>query len=342
MTYNPQQTGGSRLQGGSSLLRVQPAVGASFLQPAVSPVGKTMAPAVRTASNSANTSVRGSTGGTGYVDPYAAWGGTARFNQLKSGFDTQKGNIYTTSNETAKNAALGRHSSILDWLDEMRRGQNALNERGVQNELAKKQGMNSITDMLGRGLRSGGTLLANKNALTSSAAEGIARAYSDIGRREATGVNQDFELENRSIGLAQDEFGQSKNTGLRKFEESKQQSIGQIVIDARNKLAALDASMVSANMPQRFAIDAEKNSIQNQVAGILGQYDAELQQGAASIAPTTADQRRMTAFDLANKGVAANNPFDFTSEVPAQFQNSGPFASDIPLFSYNRRKTSPA
>jgi hypothetical protein len=266
-------------------------------------------------------------------DPYAQWGGQAKYNSLVSGFNTQKDNIYGSSRESAEGAALTRHSSILDWLDQMTTGQHGIDEKGVQNELAKKQGYNSISDMVGRGLRSGGTMLANKNALSSSAAQAIAMAYGDIGHREMNKVGNQYELQNREIGLDQDTLNRSKATGLRKFGESEQSSVLGIVNDARNKFASLDAAMVDADMPTRIAIEQEKAKVQQQVQGILGRYDTELNQGAGAINPTSSDARRATAYDLANKGVSAANPFDFSSEVPTQFQGTGPFSSEIPLFS---------
>lgn len=347
--YNPQQAGGVPLQGSTprlqaapnSGLQVQPAGGQS-LQPTVNPqagVPLTLTPGGGGSSPAPQDTF---TPNAPQVDPYEQWGGKANYDALVSGFGVQKDNIYGTSRDAATNASLARHSSILDWLDEMRTGQNTIDERGVQNELAKKQGMTSIIDMVGRGLRSGGTLLANKNATSSSAAEGIARAYGDIGRRQASTIGNQYELENRQIGMDQDTLGRSKATGLRKFGESEQMAVGQIVTDARNKLASLDAAMVGASMPDRIAIEQEKSSIQGQVQGILSQYDPELNAGAGAINPTSGDSRRATAFGLANAGQAAENPFDFSTEAPAQFQNTGPFASDIPLFSVRGKRTATA
>lgn len=272
------------------------------------------------------------------ADPYAQWGGQTQYNNLVSGFNTQDQNIHSTSAESAQTAASGRHSSILDWLDQMGASQRFVDERGVQNELAKKQGYNSVVDMVGRGLRSGGTMLANKNALSSSAAQAIAMAYGDVGRRELGKVGNQYETQNRQIGLDQQNISINKTSGLRKFGESKDAAVGQIATDARNKLASLDAAMVGASMPTRIAIDQERQQIHDQVAGILGQYDTELNNGASAINPTSTDQRRATAFGLANAGQAATNPFDFNTQVPAQLQNTGPFSGELPIFSNTKGK----
>ena len=271
-------------------------------------------------------------------DPYAQWGGQSSYNNLVSGFDTQKQNIYGTSNDAANNAAVSRHSGILDFLDSLRGGQRTVDERGVQNELGKKQGFNSIMDMVGQGIRSGGVMLANKNAGDSSAAEGIARAYGKIGQRELGKVGNQYENENRQIGLAQSDLNQQRSTGLRKFDEGKVQTVNNIVMDARNQLAQLDAAMAQADMPTRIQIEQEKERIRGDVMNILSQYDNELSQGAQGVNPTSVDDRRRTAFGLANAGVAASNPFDFSTETPSQFQNTGPFSSELPIFSRRRQE----
>ncbi len=272
------------------------------------------------------------------TDPYAKWGGQGAYNSLVSGFDTQKSNIYGTSRESAQNAAIGRQSSILDFIQGLQSGQRTINERAIQNELGRKQGYNSIMDMVGRGIRSGGTMLANRNAGSSSATEALARAYGDIGRRQLSGIGNQYELENRNINLAQEDFNTQRGTGLRKFEESKQQTVNSIVIDARNRLAQLDAAMAEADLPTRIQIEQEKEAIRGEVQGILSQYDQQLTQGAQGVQASSLEDRRREAFGLANAGVAATNPFDFTAQAPAQFQNTGPNPGQLPIFTIPYRR----
>lgn len=275
------------------------------------------------------------------IDPYAQWGGKSGYDNLVSGFNTQKQNIYGTSTDAATNANIGRHSSILDFIDSLRTGQRGIDERGVQNELARSQGRSSIMDMVGRGIRSGGVMLANRNASDSSAAGALAGAYGQIGRQQLGSVNNQYELENRNIGMSQEDLNTQRGTGLRKFDEGKTQTINGIVAAARDSLAQLDAAMAQASLPERIQIEQEKQQIQNQVAGVLSQYDAELAQGAAGIAPTSIEDRRRTAAGLANAGVATENPFDFSTQFPVQLQNTGPASSSgLPLFVSPRKRTS--
>lgn len=264
-------------------------------------------------------------------DPYAQWGGISKYNSLTSGFDRQKGNIFSSAKDAASASATTRKSSILDFIDSLRTGQRGVDEQAIQNELAKKQGFNSIMGMVGRGLQSGGVMLANKNAGDSSAAEQLARAYSNIGQRELGKVGNQYELENRQIGFAQDDLDMQRQQGLRKFSEDKSLKINAIVSDARNSLAQLDAAMTEADLPGRLQLEQEKARIKQQAVDTLTQYD-QLLQRQKNIRPSSADERRRTAFGLANSGVAAENPFDFATNINTQFQNAGPLPAQLPIF----------
>jgi hypothetical protein len=255
-----------------------------------------------------------------------------------SGFNTQHTNINNTSTDAANTSANALHGSILDLLDSVRSGQGKINESSIQNELAKKQGYGSIMDMITHGIQSAGVTLANKNASDSSAAGAIARAYGDIGRRQNNKVNNQYELGNHNIGLQQADLELQKGQGVRHINESEQTSVDSIVADARNKLAALDAAIAGANLPQRIAIEQEKNSIKNTVSGIINSHNGELTSGIAGILPTSADANRASANELSNKGVASTSPFNFSTETPTQFQGTGPFASELPIFTAPRKK----
>jgi hypothetical protein len=271
-------------------------------------------------------------------DPYAAWGGRDAYNALVSGFDTQKANIYGSSRDAAGQALNSRRSSILDFITGLTSGQKALDERGIQNELAKKQGRGSILDMVGRGIQSGNVLLGSRNAGAGSAAEALARAYGQSGTRQMAGVNNQYEAGNRELGIAQDQFNTGRQTGLRKFEEDKASQASTIASQARDRLAQLDAAMLQANLPQRIAIEQEKNQIMNEVQGILGQADTQLQ-GANNIQAMTTQQRQAEAANLGNAGNAAANPFEFSNLIPAQFQGLGQPSTGLPLFTSPRKRT---
>lgn len=274
------------------------------------------------------------------VDPYAQYGGQSAYNNLVSGFNTQKENIYGSANDAAAQAGIGLGRNVTDTLHGLTLGQQAIDQQAVQNDLAKQQGIQGILGMVGRGIRSGGVQLANKNATDSSAAQAIAQAYGDIGRRQASQVGNQYELGQNDIATKQQEQNYQAGQAPSKFHESLIQSVNTIVSDARNQFAQLDARMAQASLPDRLAIEQEKENVRNQVLGQLQQYDQQLQSGVQGISAATSDQNRAQANQLANAGQAAAQPFDFSTQVPGQFQNTGPFASELPIFTFpsNRKQ----
>lgn len=309
------------------------------------PIQQNMADAVL---NATNFSLDGNAGGVNtnpqptptYVDPYAQWGGQDAYNRLVSGFDTQKNNIYSTATDAANNYGLGYKNSVLDFIDSLKTGQMSIDNKAVNNVLAKQRGTADILGMVNRGISSGGVLLANKNASDSSAAGAIARAYGNIGQRQQSNVNNQFELGNRDISQAQANFDMQEQSGVRNLTTSKEQAINTIVADARNQLASLDAQMANASLPGRIAIENEKEAIRQKVIGQLSQYDAALSSGTAAIHPMDQNARIAEATRLASLGQAPSTQFNYTTDTPVQFQNTGPFASELPIFTYNRNRKS--
>ena len=271
-------------------------------------------------------------------DPYAQWGGKSAYDSLVSDFNSQDQTIHSSANDAA-NVNYGNYlSDINDYLYNTQKSQDALNESGYQNELAKKQGMNSILDLVNHGLQSGGVLLANKNASNSSATEALARAYGDIGRRQANQVGNQYDQGQRKIGLAQTDLERQRVLNKGKLDNERSGYITNIVSQAQDKLAALDAAMAQAPITDRINIAAEKAQIQDSVSKILNQYNGTFATKDAAITPRSVEENRRQAFADANK-VGAANPFTFSETPPAQFQGTGPFAAELPLFTAPRKRS---
>lgn len=267
-------------------------------------------------------------------DPYAAWGGQAGYNQAVSDYGASSAQTNASINERIGSEGTKYGSGILDFIDQNRIGQNSINAKTVQNELSKQQGSAGVLETVGRGVRSGGVMLANKNASNSSAAEALARAWGDFGRREQTGVNNQFVNGQNSINNAQVEFGIQQAQGSRRLGEGKAQVINSIVGDAQTALSALNAQAASASLPDRVNIEQRKAEIRNQTLQALQQYDNQLTQGLSGIKQIDPNAARTQATSMRTAGVAATNPFNYTTDVPQSVQNTGPFASELPIFQY--------
>lgn len=274
-----------------------------------------------------------------YVDPYAQWGGQTAYNNLINQFNTQKQGVYGSANEAGDAFGAGYGRSITDWLENTRLGQQNIDTKAARNELAKMQGVRGIQGMVGRGIKSSGVMLGNKNAGDSSAAGAIANAYGDQGRRQMANVGNQYALGNEEIQSDQNAFDVQANQGMRALQGSKEDKINQIVLDARNQFSQLDAWAQDKSLPQRIAAEQEKEAIRQQLLQKLQGFDAQLTQGRQGIQASTIDQRREKAATLGRAGTDLGaDAFSFSTETPMQFQGTGPFASDIPLFTLNKRR----
>src|SRR6266536_776675 len=265
------------------------------------------------------------------VDPFAAYGGKAAYDAKVGNINAQKQGLFGSIGDAVGNAGSQYKSSILDYLDSLRAGQRSIDSQAVQNELAKTQGTKNILGMVGRGIRSGGVQLANRNAGDSSASQALADAYGTLGREQLSNVGNQYAQGQNAINEQQMGFADQQAQGLRHLDESKTNVINNIVSSARTQLANLDASIAGMALPDRINVEAEKEKIRQQAVNALQQYDSQLSQGVAGIGPSSQEARAGQANQLALAGTAPTNAFNFSAEAPAQFQN-GPFPSSLPLF----------
>lgn len=275
----------------------------------------------------------GAYGNTMVSDPYAKYGGTKAYTSLVDSFNKQKSNLFGTALEAAQAGGNRLKGNILDLVDSLRAGQSSIDNQGINSELARLQGRSGVQDMVGQGIRSGATLLGSKNAGDSSAAGAIANAYGQIGNKELRNIGNQYEMGQRDIGLAQEDLDRQRAAGVRDIGESKSDIISNIVLDARGKLAALDADMAQADLPDRIAIEQEKNKIKSQVANELKKYDTMLKSKVSGVKGLGRDKQIAKAYDLQSAGYdLGDQAFDFSAETPAQFQGTGPFSSGLPIF----------
>lgn len=282
----------------------------------------------------------GSGGGTysAPADPYAKWGGQAGYNQAVADYGTQKNSALGSIDSRINDEGTKYGSTIQDFLDSTGASQRKIDSQTIQNELAKRQGTAGVLDMIGHGLRSGGVILANKNASTSSAGDALARAWGDIGRREQSGVGNQYEQGKSGIGDAQNELQLQEQQGVRHLGENKTEVINSIVSDAQTAIAGLNQSAANASLPDRIDIEAKKQEIRNTAMAKLQAYDATLNNGVAGIKPIDNMAAKSKAASLDTAGTAADNPFNFTTNVSQQFDNTGPFASELPIFTFPSSK----
>ena len=268
---------------------------------------------------------------------YDLWGGKAAYDALRGQYAGQKSSLLDSINQRLAQEGQTYGRGVEDFLTGAQRTLTGINQKAAQNELARSQGRSDILGKVSRGIKSGNVMLGQKNASNSSAAAAIANAYGDIGNRDNMKVEQGYQLNNEAINTDLGNFTQDTQRTARRLEEDKNNIINTIVNDATSQLQALDAQIAGASLPDRIAIEQEKNRIRSEASGKLSAYDAQLNQ-ARGLQGMTLDQRRAEAQRLASLGMAAENPFQFQPEANMQAQ-AGPVADyGLPIYTLPRKR----
>lgn len=218
--------------------------------------------------------------------------------------------------------------------------QGAVDNERVQNEMSRLQGMQGVRDMVGNGLQSGGIVLDNAGAGTSSAGEALARAYGIEGRQQASKVGQQSQQGKMSIDTEQNNLDNAENNFQNvDMPTKKADIINGIVSSANQALTYLNAIAASASLPDQINIAQRVAEIKAQATSALSAFDGELAGSRSSNTPMGEGQYNSKAAGLFASGTAPQHSFDFTNSVPAEFQGSGPVASDLPIFVGNKKTT---
>lgn len=276
-------------------------------------------------------------GGTNYGSAAGYQGAMkAQADQRARDAFNQGRNVYTDSiNQRVGNESQGYQRSVQDWATGVTQKQQGIDTAGINADMAKTQGMRGIMDMVGNGIQSAGVMLGNRNAGSSSAAGAIANAYGKLGSKQASSVGNQYAQAQNQIGLEQSNLEAAKALQVSRFGEDKVNIVNNIINDAQKQIAALNEAAAGASISDRMDIEAEKTRLRDTANAQLKAYDSEMSKAKGA---QTDDQRRNEAQRLLALGTAPTTQFNYSTEAPAQFQNTGPFASSMPLYTYNRNK----
>ena len=252
----------------------------------------------------------------------------------------EEGTVYSSSNDAARNWSTGYNSSIQDYLDSTRVGQQGIDLAGAKNIQARNQGQAGILGMVGRGIKSSGMMLGNRGAGSSSAVQGLANAYGQLGKQQMSNVGNQYAMGEKDVQQQQAVFDTSRKSSLRKLSEGKSTFINSVLADARQKLSQLNAEYAGASLPDRIAIDQKIAELQGQVSGVFQQYDQDLQRENAQIKASGYDQRQVQANSMRDAGKELGaDAFNFTDQAPMEFQGQqNPAGSNLPIWTRPRTK----
>lgn len=268
------------------------------------------------------------------VDPQAAQQAAFR-----SGIMDEKQGYLNSAGSSIDQFGQRYGNSISDYVDSIRSGQKNIDTMGAKNELARNQGQAGILGMVGRGINSAGVMLGNRNAGDSSAAGAIANAYGKLGQQQMSNVGNQYELGNMDIQNQQAQFDTQKAKGKRDIELSKSEFVTNLLNDTQDKLSQLNARLVDASLPDRIAIEQEKEAIRQRATASLQQFDQNLSSGYGSVNASSTEARRAEAQRLQNMGTNLGaDAFNFTDQAPMEFQGGAPAGSNLPIFTLPRRR----
>ena len=247
----------------------------------------------------------------------------------------QAGDVRTSATDQINSSSGQQRGSILDYFTGAGRTQQGLNQRMTNAEMSKNAGGRDVMSMVGRGVRSGMTMLSNKNAGSSSAAGQIAQAYGDLGNRENQKINNQYGLEQQDIGTQQMNFNEDVNTFKgRKLDEWKTGQADSISNSVRDALANLNAAAQGADLGTLFQIEQEKQNVKAQALAKFGELDNLVATESAKLNPLDTMGARSQANSNEREGMTAPQMFDFNDNAEvAQSQFGG--ASNGPMLYSN-------
>lgn len=250
----------------------------------------------------------------------------ADFNSAKN---TAYGMIGTDQDAAGNNIRTG----INDFLYGQQQGQTAADREAVQNALAEQQGRSGVLDMVGQGIRSSNVQLANSGSANSSGEEALARAYGIAGRTQMSTVDNQYAQGQYDVANKEQDLSNAAAYEQKKLDTTdKATAANSVINDAVSRLAYLNQQAQYMSIPDRIAVDQEKQRIYDETMGKLGQFDQVLSQGLGGIKPMADSDVQKQAHDLLTAGTAPASSYNYTTIAPPQLQGNGPAPGNLPIF----------
>lgn len=220
--------------------------------------------------------------------------------------------------------------SILDAANSNKNAQLGINQQGIQNELSRDQGLQGVSDMVGNGIQGGGVQIDDAGAGTSSAGEALARDYGIVGRQAASQVGNQYAQGQNTVNTNQTELNNNEGVQASDLSQKKADTINNIVSSANQSLQYLDSLAASADITDLPSIQQQIATVKAQATSALSAYDSEL--GGVNTTQEAQPDEQAAAQGLFAAGTAPANAFNYTTTAPAQFQNTGPSPSSLPIY----------
>lgn len=218
----------------------------------------------------------------------------------------------------------------------IRLGQQGIDVGRQNTALNRMRSITDLVDNVRQGLQSGGVRLANMNALDSSGAEAMARAYSRFGTKQRGSIMNQAALKNEEFNRSQQNLDIQENEGVRRLGVFKQTETDRIGRSVLNQLRELDITAQGMGVGGRFQVEGEKQRVINEGVARLAEIDNYISQQRGAINPMDAEGIETEARRLNTLGALPANDFQYASS-PGITQNQ-PLApiSQLPIFTRRR------
>lgn len=212
-------------------------------------------------------------------------------------------------------------------------GQEAIDTLGAKNELNLKRGTQGVLGMVGRGTKSAGVMLGNRNAGSSSATDRIAKAYANMGQTEMGNIGNQYAMENLDINTQQTALGRQEEEGFANLNEGKQIMLNEIIADTRTKVNALKTMMLNADLPTQINLQAEIDSVTAEGVAKAKTVEDVWKPKITGINARNREGNMTKAEEMMTAGMdLGKDAFNYTSEAPVDWQGPLPAGSNLPLY----------
>jgi hypothetical protein len=258
-------------------------------------------------------------------------------NAARGSFMTGRQNVFDTLAARGASEAGARQLSAQNALDTFRQTQRGVDQQRISNVMGQQQASQGILDMINQGMRNTNVRLSNKNAANSSAQAAAAKAYAAMGAKQQSAANNQFELQNRNIDVAQQGLTTSIEQQKRQREFEKTNLVNGLVDQARQSFITLNDAAAGASIGDRIAIESEKESIRQNLLTQLQEAENYFNAGVEGIQGMGQEAVVGEASRLRAAGQVA--PETFMAQAPTIGQGGQGGSPIFNVISNRRRQT---
>lgn len=278
-------------------------------------------------------------------DPYAAARAAEAAQKAEdqriaqNNFNSGYSNLQASQDSTLDKWGIGYGAGYRSLYNQILGGQENIDTMAAKNELNLKRGTQGVLGMVGRGIKSAGVMLGNRNAGSSSAADRIAKAYGSLGKSEMGNVGNQYALQNEDIATQQKALGRQEEEGFNNLEEAKKVMLNDIISDTRNQVQSLMTMMQNADLPTQISLQAEIDAVKAEGIAKAQSVEGQWKSKIIGVNARGRDGNMTRAEEMMTAGMdLGKDAFNFTTEAPMSMNNTIPAGANLPIYTIPRKR----